>query len=43
MFLTEYDQEKVLKQERCEALYMTHEQVAKDMLMESYPIFAIEN
>ena len=38
MFLTEWDQEKVLAQERREAEYMTHEQVAIDMLIEKLPL-----
>ena len=41
MFLTEYDQDKVLAQERREVERMTHEQVAKDMLMDNYPLSAI--
>ena len=42
MFLTEWDQEKVLAQERREAVYMTNERVAMDMLRDNYPISAIE-
>ena len=38
MFLTEYDQEKVLSQERRETERMTHEQVATDMLMGGEPL-----
>lgn len=38
MFLTEYDQEKVLLQERRETERMTHEQVATDMLMGGEPL-----
>ena len=37
MFLTEYDQEKVLAQERRETEY----RVARDMLMDNYPLSAI--
>ena len=37
MFLTEYDQEKVLSQQRRETERMTHEQVATDMLMGGEP------
>ena len=37
MFLTEYDQEKVLLQQRRETERMTHEQVATDMLMGGEP------
>ena len=37
MFLTEYDQEKVLSQERREVEY----RVATDMLMDNYPLSAI--
>ncbi|MBR0185737.1 MAG: hypothetical protein IJQ24_06885 [Synergistaceae bacterium] len=38
MFLTEYDQEKVLSQQRREVEY----RVATDMLMDNYPLSAIE-
>ena len=38
MFLTEYDQEKVLAQERLEVERLTHERVATDMLMEKLPL-----
>ncbi len=41
MFLTEYDQEKVLSQQRRETERMTHEQVATDMLMDNYPLAAV--
>ena len=41
MFLTEYDQEKVLEQQRREMERITHEQVATDMLMDNYPLSAI--
>lgn len=41
MFLTEWDQEKVLAQKRQKAEYMTHEQVAKNMLIDNYPLPAI--
>ena len=41
MFLTEYDQEKVLEQQRRETERITHEQVATDMLMDNYPLSAI--
>ena len=37
MFLTEYDQEKVLSQ----AINENRKRVATDMLMESYPLSAI--
>ena len=38
MFLTEWDQEKVLAQERHEAEYMANERVATDMLIEKLPL-----
>ncbi|MBQ7733811.1 MAG: hypothetical protein IJT58_07320, partial [Synergistaceae bacterium] len=38
MFLTEWDQEKVLAQERREAVYMTNERVAMDMLKDGEPL-----
>ena len=38
MFLTEWDQEKVLAQERREAEYMANERVATDMLIEKLPL-----
>ena len=41
MFLTEYDQDKVLAQERREVERMTYEQVAVDMLKERLPIALI--
>ena len=41
MFLTEYDQEKVLEQQRRETERITHEQVATDMLMDNYPLSAV--
>lgn len=41
MFLTEYDQDKVLAQERREAERITHEQVAIDMLREQLPLSLI--
>ena len=45
MFLTEYDQEKVLAQERREAIQVgirnTNERVATDMLMDNYPLSAV--
>ena len=41
MFLTEYDQDKVLAQERREVERMTYEQVAVDMLKDNYPLSAI--
>ena len=41
MFLTEWDQEKVLAQERREAEYMANERVATDMLKDGEPIAKI--
>ena len=41
MFLTEYDQEKVLEQERRDSIRQVNERVATDMLMDDYPISAI--
>ena len=41
MFLTEYDQDKVLEQQRLETERITHEQVATDMLIDNYPMSAI--
>ena len=41
MFLTEYDQGKVLEQQRRETERITHEQVATDMLMDNYPLSAV--
>ncbi|MBR1437712.1 MAG: hypothetical protein IJ587_04170 [Synergistaceae bacterium] len=38
MFLTEWEQEKVLAQERREAEYMANERVATDMLIEKLPL-----
>lgn len=38
MFLTEYDQEKVLEQQRRETERITYEQVATDMLRERLPL-----
>ena len=46
MFLTEWDQAKVLEQERKDSLKLgisqTNERVARDMLIENYPLSAIE-
>ena len=46
MFLTEWDQAKVLEQERKESVKITtmkiNERVARDMLIENYPLSAIE-
>ena len=43
MFLTEYDQEKVLAYERLEVEEQTNERVATDMLMEKkYPLSDIK-
>ena len=42
MFLTEYDQEKVLEQERREAERMIYEQVATDMLRDGKPLNEIQ-
>ena len=42
MFLTEYDQEKVLAQERREAERMIYEQVATDMLRDGKPLNEIQ-
>ena len=41
MFLTEYDQEKVLEQERRDTANNERKRVATDMLRDSYPISAI--
>ena len=41
MFLTEYNQERVLEQERRETEYMTYKKVATDMLRDNYPLSAI--
>ena len=41
MFLTEYDQEKVLSQERQEGINEDRRRVATDMLMDNYPLSAI--
>ena len=41
MFLTEYDQEKVLEQERRDTANNERKRVAADMLRERYPISAI--
>ena len=41
MFLTEYDQNKVLAQERKEAERIIHEQVAADMLKEKLSLSLI--
>lgn len=41
MFLTEYDQDKVLAQERCEAINEDRRRVATDMLMEHLPLSLI--
>ena len=41
MFLTEYDQDKILAQERREAINEDRKRVATDMLMDNYPLSAI--
>ena len=41
MFLTEYDQEKVLEQERRDTANNERKRVAADMLRDSYPISTI--
>ncbi len=41
MFLTEYDQDKILVQERREAINEDRKRVATDMLMDNYPLSAI--
>ena len=41
MFLTEYDQEKVLEQERRDTANNERRRVAIDMLTDNYPMFAI--
>ncbi len=41
MFLTEYDQNKVLEQQRRETERITHEQVATDMLKKNLPLTLI--
>ena len=41
MFLTEYDQDKVLEQQRLETERITHEQVATDMIKEKLPLSLI--
>ena len=38
MFLTEYDQEKVLAYERLEGIEQTNERVATDMLKDGKPL-----
>ena len=42
MFLTEYNQAKVLEQERREVERMTYEKVATDMLRKNLPLQLIE-
>ena len=42
MFLTEWDQAKVLEQERKDTIRNEQKRVARDMLMENYPLSAIE-
>lgn len=42
MFLTEYDEEKTLQQERQEGIQEANERVAMDMLRENYPLAAIK-
>ena len=42
MFLTEYDQEKVLAYEHLEGIEQSNEHVATDMLKDNYPLFAIK-
>ena len=41
MFLTEYDQDKILEQERRNTEYKINERVAIDMLKDNYPLSAI--
>ena len=41
MFLTEYDQDKVLAQERREAINDERRRTAMDMLMDNYPLSSI--
>ena len=42
MFLTEYNQEKVLEQERLEAINDDRRRVARDMLMDGKPLNEIK-
>ena len=42
MFLTEYNQERVLEQEQRETKYMTYKKVATDMLKKNLPLSLIE-
>lgn len=42
MFLTEYDQEKVLEQERRDSIRQVNERVATDMLMDGKPLEEIQ-
>ena len=43
MLLTEYDEEKVLAQERKEAENKVNERVATDMIRKNYPLEAIKD
>ena len=43
MFLTEWNQEKVLEQERRDTEYQTNKRVARDMLKKNYPLEAIKD